>query len=79
MELRAKLVLQELRYGTVHLESKNYLFIYQCGSLSSYLDISCQGEGGAAGENGAPGPMVSSIFSFKCHYNGMQFRNHFVS
>lgn len=79
MELRARLVLLVLRYGIIHLEPKMNSFISRSGSLLSYLDISCQGEGGSAGENGTPGPMVSNSFSFKCHYNGMQYRNNFVS
>lgn len=83
MELREKLVLQAPRSGKIRIEFRNglfcYLFIYEPDFLFSYLDISCQGEGGAAGENGASGPMVSSIFSFKCHCNAMQYRSHFVS
>lgn len=54
---------QAPRYGLIHLESSLFvcLFVlYQPGSLFSNLDSSYQGESGAAGENGASGPMVSN-------------------
>lgn len=51
----------------------NLLFFFLKSRL--LLLAPCQGEGGSAGENGSPGPMVSNIilipFKFDC--DGMQY------